>query len=94
MGKGKNGRNIITPPRSKKGNTAPGASTSGAYNPNAYRGSENNPYRQTRPDYNGGSQNGYNGSSYPTNGDSNGSGGPRPPGGYDPNDPNGGGGVH
>ena len=111
MGKGKNGRNIITPHRSKKGNTAPGASpTSGAYNPNAYRGSENNPYRQTRPDYNGGSQNGYNGgsqngynggsqngyngSSHPTNSDGNGSGGSRPPGGYDPNDPNGGGGVY
>ena len=99
MGKGKGGRNIITPHRSKSGgSTTSGADrgVAGGYKPNAYRGSDNNPYKQAKENpnpggYNGGSSNPYG---YPNGGESNGGGGQAPPGGYNPSDPNGGGGVY
>lgn len=66
------------------------------HKPNAYRGSDNNPYKQAKENpnpggYNGGSSNPYG---YPNGGESNGGGGQAPPGGYNPSDPNGGGGVY
>ena len=99
MGKGKGGRNIITPHRSKSGGSATSSAdrgVAGGYKPNAYRGSDNNPYKQAKENpnpggYNGGSSNPYG---YPNGGESNGGGGQAPPGGYNPSDPNGGGGVY